>query len=139
MKTVFIDGDTSPAGRRPVDEAVKPRPEAPPSDRNNSSSSSDVTAMQDREDFENLVLATSSNALKTTVVRPGFVYGGQGGFVADLLYGEPLVFEGRRDMRWSWVHLDDLGEGYVAIGRAPRVIVDKQRMMFFCFFLSFEF
>ncbi|CAF4443473.1 unnamed protein product, partial [Adineta steineri] len=62
----------------------------------------------------------------TTVVRPGFVYGGQGGFVANLFYSEPLVIQGRRDMRWSWVHVDDLGEGYVAIARAPRVVVDKQ-------------
>lgn len=123
---IMTYGDTSARGRRPVDEAVKPRPEAPAASRAGSSSSSDVTAMQDREDFENRVLATSSNSLKTTVVRPGFVYGGQGGFVANLFYAEPLVFEGRRDMRWSWVHVDDLAEGYVAIGRAPRVVVDKQ-------------
>ncbi len=109
---------------------VKPRPQ-PPVQRPGSSSS-DVTAMQDREDFENQVLATSSAALKTTVVRPGFVYGGQGGFVADLFYSEPLVIQGRRDMRWSWVHVDDLAEGYVAIGRAPRVVVDKQRKIFHC-------
>jgi len=122
---IMTYGDTSPTGRRPVDEMVKPRPlSAVP--RSSGSSSADVTAMQDREDFENQVLATSSTALKTTVVRPGFVYGGQGGFVADLIYSEPLVIQGRRDMRWSWVHVDDLGEGYVAIGRAPRVVVDQQ-------------
>lgn len=107
---------------------LKPRAQVNAPNAGGSSSSSNVTAMKDREDFENQVLATSSNALKTTVVRPGFVYGGQGGFVADLFYSEPLVIQGRRDMRWSWVHLDDLGDGYVAIGRAPRVIVDKQRM-----------
>ncbi len=123
------DGDTSPTGRRPVDEMTKPRPQ-PPVQRPGGSSSADVTAMKDREDFENQVLATSSDALKTTVVRPGFVYGGQGGFVADLFYSEPLVIQGRRDMRWSWVHVDDLAEGYVAIGRAPRVVVDKQRKIF---------
>ena len=122
------DGDTSATGRRPVDEMIKPRAQVSASNAAGSSSSSNVTAMKDREDFENQVLATSSNALKTTVVRPGFVYGGQGGFVADLFYSEPLIIQGRRDMRWSWVHLDDLGDGYVAIGRAPRVIVDKQRM-----------
>ena len=120
-----LDGDTSPTGRRPVDEMIKPRPQAANS-RASGSSSADVTAMGDREDFENKVLATSSAALKTTVVRPGFVYGGQGGFVANLFYSEPLVFQGRRDMRWSWVHVDDLAEGYVAIARAPRVVVDKQ-------------
>ena len=124
------DGDTSPTGRRPVDEMVKPRPQ-PATQRSNASGSADVTAMKDREDFENLVLATSSSALKTTVVRPGFVYGGQGGFVADIFYSEPLVIQGRRDMRWSWVHVDDLAEGYVAIGRAPRVVVDQQRELSF--------
>jgi len=122
---IMTYGDTSPTGRRPVDEMVKPRPQ-PAKQRPAGSSTSDVTAMKDREDYENQVLATSSAALKITVVRPGFVYGGQGGFVAGLLYSEPLVFQGRRDMRWSWVHLDDLAEGYVAIGRAPRVVVDKQ-------------
>jgi nucleoside-diphosphate-sugar epimerase len=87
--------------------------------------------MKEREEFENQVLATSSKSLKTTVVRPGFVYGKQGGFVADLFYSEPLVIQGRRDMRWSWVHVDDLAEGYVAIARAPRVVVDQQRMFIF--------
>jgi nucleoside-diphosphate-sugar epimerase len=129
----ILDGDTSPTGRRPVDETVKPRPQ--PATQRDGGSSADVTAMKDREDFENQVLATSSDALKTTVVRPGFVYGGQGGFVADLFYSEPLVFQGRRDMRWSWVHVDDLGEGYVAIGRAPQVVVDKQRKIFLALYL----
>jgi len=122
---IMTYGDTSPTGRRPVDEMVKPRPQ-PAKQRAGGSSSSDVTAMKDREDYENQVLATSSASIKTTVVRPGFVYGGQGGFVADLLYAEPLVFQGRRDMRWSWVHVDDLAEAYVLLGRAPRVVVDKQ-------------
>jgi nucleoside-diphosphate-sugar epimerase len=107
---------------------VKPRPQ-PANQRASGSASADVTAMKDREDFENLV--------KTTVVRPGFVYGGQGGFVANLLYSEPLVIQGRRDMRWSWVHVDDLAEGYVAIARAPRVIVDKQRKIFLSYCLIF--
>jgi nucleoside-diphosphate-sugar epimerase len=122
----FLDGDTSARGRRPVDEMVKPNPE--PAAQRNSDGTADVTAMKKREDFENKILASSCAALKTTVVRPGFVYGGQGGFVADLFYNAPLVFQGRRDMRWSWVHVDDLGEGYVAIGRAPRVVVDKQSL-----------
>lgn len=107
---------------------VKPRPQINTPNAAGSSSSN-VTAMKDREDFENRVLATSSAALKTTVVRPGFVYGGLGGFVADLFYSEPLIIQGRRDMRWSWVHVDDLGDGYVAIGRAPRVVVDQQRAL----------
>jgi len=117
---------------------VKPRPQ-PANQRTDGSSSADVTAMKDREDFENQVLATSSESLKTTVVRPGFVYGGQGGFVADLFYSEPLVIQGRRDMRWSWVHVDDLAEGYVAIGRAPRVVVDKQRKIFLFLYSRYKY
>jgi UDP-glucose 4-epimerase len=127
---IMTYGNTSPTGRRPVDEAIKPRPQSS-RPRASGSSSSDVTAMKEREEFENQVLATSSKSLKTTVVRPGFVYGKQGGFVADLFYSEPLVIEGRRDMRWSGVHVDDLAEGYVAIARAPRVVVDQQRMFIF--------
>ena len=119
------DGDTSPTGRRPVDETIKPRPQ--PAKKRTSTSSSDVTSMKEREDYEDQVLASTCASLKTTVVRPGFVYGGQGGFVADLFYSEPLVIQGRRDMRWSWVHIDDLAEGYVAIVRAPRSVVNGQR------------
>ncbi|CAF1280084.1 unnamed protein product [Rotaria sp. Silwood1] len=29
-------------------------------------------------------------------------------------------------MRWSWIHIDDLAEDYVAVGRAPCNIVDGQ-------------
>ncbi|CAF2612584.1 unnamed protein product [Rotaria sp. Silwood2] len=121
---IMTYGDTSPTGRRPVDETIKPRLQVMKS--RSSSSSADVTNMKEREDYENQVLASSCASLKTTVIRPGFVYGGQGGFVADLFYSEPLVIQGRRDMRWSWVHVDDLAEGYVAVGRAPRSVVDGQ-------------
>lgn len=100
-------------GSRPIDEMIKPNPQA--------------IEMKNREDFENLVLASSSNVLHTTVIRPGFVYGSHGGFVADLFYSEkPAVIHGRRDKRWSWVHIDDLAEGYVLIARAARAIVSGQ-------------
>ncbi|CAF1194877.1 unnamed protein product [Rotaria sp. Silwood1] len=121
---IMTYGDTSSTGRRPVDEAVKPRLQ--PVKTRDSTSSADVTNMKEREDYENQVLASSCTSLKTTVIRPGFVYGGQGGFVADLFYSEPLVIQGRRDMRWSWVHLDDLAEGYVAVVRAPHSVVGGQ-------------
>ncbi|CAF2753867.1 unnamed protein product [Rotaria sp. Silwood2] len=121
---IMTYGDTSQTGRRPVDETIKPRPQ---SVKNRSSTSSaDVTSMKEREDYENQVLVSCCASLKTTVIRPGFVYGGQGGFVADLFYSEPLVIQGRRDMRWSWVHLDDLAEGYVAVARAPPSVVNGQ-------------
>ncbi|CAF1409858.1 unnamed protein product [Rotaria sp. Silwood1] len=121
---IMTYGDTSQTGRRPVDETIKPRPQSVTN--HTSVSSADVENMKEREDYENQVLASSCASLKTTVIRPGFVYGGQGGFIADLFYSEPLVIQGRRDMRWSWVHIDDLAEGYVAVIRAPRSVVDGQ-------------
>ncbi|CAF1381301.1 unnamed protein product [Rotaria sordida] len=121
---IMTYGDTSSTGRRPVDETIKPRPQTMKG--RSSTSSADVTNMKEREDYEDKVLASSCASLKTTVIRPGFVYGGQGGFVADLFYSEPLVIQGRRDMRWSWVHIDDLAEGYVAVVRAPRSVVGGQ-------------
>jgi nucleoside-diphosphate-sugar epimerase len=92
---------------------IKPKPQA--------------TEMKTREEYENHVLASSSNIVHTTVIRPGFVYGGRGGFVADLFYSQkPAILDGRRDKRWSWVHIDDLAEGYVLISRASRSIVSGQ-------------
>jgi nucleoside-diphosphate-sugar epimerase len=100
-------------GVRPIDEMNIPK--------------SMTSDMKKREDYENHVLAVSSNILHTTVIRPGFVYGGHGGFVADLFYSQkPAIIDGRRDKRWSWVHINDLGEGYVLIARASRTIVSGQ-------------
>jgi nucleoside-diphosphate-sugar epimerase len=109
----LIDGDTSEYGLRPIDERIKPKPQLNP--------------MKAREEYENRVLSISSNILHTTVIRPGFVYGGQGGFVADLFYSQnPAIIDERRDKRWSWVHIDDLAEGYVLIARASRSIISGQ-------------
>ncbi|CAF3768469.1 unnamed protein product [Rotaria sordida] len=110
---IMTYGDTTMYGSRPVDETIKPNPQ--------------TIEIKNREEYENLVLATSSNVLHTTVIRPGFIYGGHGGFVADLFYSEkPAIIHGRRDKRWSWVHIDDLAEGYALIARAPRAIVCGQ-------------
>jgi UDP-glucose 4-epimerase len=92
-------------GVRPIDEMNIPK--------------SMTSDMKKREDYENHVLAASSNILHTTVIRPGFV--------ADLFYSQkPAIIDGRRDKRWSWVHINDLGEGYVLIARASRTIVSGQ-------------
>ncbi len=108
-----LDGDTTVFGSRPIDELIKPNPQ--------------TTEMKNREEYENRVLATSSNSLHTTVIRPGFVYGGHGGYVADLFYSQkPAIIDGRCNKRWSWVHIDDLAEGYVLIARASRAIVSGQ-------------
>lgn len=110
---IMTYGDTSIHGRRPMDEMTRPKPM--------------TNEMKAREAYENHVLASSSNCLHTTVVRPGFVYGGHGGFVADLFYSQkPAIIDGRRDKRWSWVHIDDLADAYALLTRAPRVIVTGQ-------------
>ncbi|CAF2039243.1 unnamed protein product [Rotaria magnacalcarata] len=110
---IMTYGDTSVNGLRPLDETIKPNPQ--------------TMEMKAREEYENLVLATSSNIVHTTVIRPGFVYGSHGGFVADLFYSEkPAVIHGRRDKRWSWIHIDDLAEGYILVARASRSLVSGQ-------------
>ncbi|CAF3105893.1 unnamed protein product [Rotaria socialis] len=110
---IMTYGDTSVYGLRPLDETIKPNPQ--------------TMEMKAREEHENLVLATSSSIVHTTVIRPGFVYGSHGGFVADLFYSEkPAVIHGRRDKRWSWIHIDDLAEGYVLVARASRSLVSGQ-------------
>lgn len=104
-------------GRRPIDEMNQPKPM--------------TVEMKARETYENHVLSSSSNCLHTTVVRPGFVYGGHGGFVADLFYSQkPAIIDGRRDKRWSWVHIDDLADAYALLTRSPRVVVVGQMWNF---------
>jgi len=73
--------------------------------------------MQERKAFEEKVIGTQE--FDSVVIRPGWVYGGSGGPHGDLFFGikanEDLVLVGSRDKRWSWVHIDDLGLGYVLI------------------------
>ncbi len=99
------------ASSGPVDETVKPKPV--------------FIDMKEREDFENKVLMTGKKEtayIWPVMVRPGFVYGSHGGFVADIFFdvdiNKDLVLFGRTDKRWSWVHVDDLGDGFVDIAKA---------------------
>ncbi|CAF1199838.1 unnamed protein product [Didymodactylos carnosus] len=100
-------------GDRPIDETIKPQP--------------GTTIMKNKENFENKVLS-NDKYIYPVVVRPGWVYGGTGGAVADWIYNEKdeIILWGRKDKRWSWVHVDDLGDGYVLIGRTNPNIVRNQ-------------
>ncbi|CAF1064601.1 unnamed protein product [Didymodactylos carnosus] len=107
------------ASRLPLDETIKPKPKSIPGD------------MKEREEFEDkILLLKQTEGVYPVVVRPGFVYGGQGGFVADLFYkigtDKELVLYGRSDKRWSWVHIDDLSDAYVLIARSPIASVKNQ-------------
>lgn len=100
-----------------IDETVRPKPMLPD--------------MEDRRQFENKLLSNFSVLYHPVVVRPGFVYGGHGGHIADMFLNidvnADLQLDGRPDKRWSWVHIDDLGEGYVAIAKAPITTVSHQQ------------
>jgi UDP-glucose 4-epimerase len=101
------------ASQGPVDEFTEPKPFDP--------------LMERRKLYERQVIQTTD--LRTVVVRPGFVYGGNGGPIADMFFGikpnEPLVLHGAKNKRWSWVHVDDLGDSYVLIAKRGSV-VDSQ-------------
>lgn len=69
-----------------------------------------------RQTLEPRVLQSSTERLRTHVVRPGRVYGGRGGAFAPwfeaALAGEKLRFLGKGTTRWALVHREDLGELY---------------------------
>ncbi len=52
--------------------------------------------------------------------------GGSGGVVNDWFFNvqvdADLELFGSGDKRWSWVHVDDLGEGYLKIAQAGSVV-----------------
>jgi len=95
----------------PIDETLNAKP-------------TDPREMVPKKELEDYIL--SNRALRTVVIRPGFVYGGTGGVIAKLFFDvEPnskaLTITGRPDKRWSWVHVDDLGDGYVKVAKAGSV------------------
>lgn len=72
-----------------------------------------------RERLESWVLDAANRDVRSVVIRPGIVYGREGGIPGMMARGElPLVGSGAQ--RWPMVHVDDLAELYVAaVERAP--------------------
>jgi nucleoside-diphosphate-sugar epimerase len=75
-----------------------------------------------RPAHEDLVLSAFSSALRTVVVRPGIVYGGGRGIVADLIKDAlnglvRVVGPGKN--RWPLVYDRDLGDLYLRILESP--------------------
>jgi len=68
-----------------------------------------------RSELEESILSTP--ALNTIIIRPGFVYGGSGGYFATNWFEAKtkLVIIGSPTKRYSWVHVDDLGEAYARV------------------------
>jgi len=73
--------------------------------------------LSERIQFEKFLV--NYKDLRGIVLRPGFVYGGNGGFFADIIFSikenDDLVIIGRKDRRWTWVHVEDLADAYVRI------------------------
>jgi nucleoside-diphosphate-sugar epimerase len=71
-----------------------------------------------RPAIEQLVLDAAAPTLSTCVVRPGVVFGGKKGIVAELfrtaVEAGAARFVGDGRSRWSMVHRDDLAELYLA-------------------------
>jgi len=85
----------------------------------------DENEMIPKKKLEDTVLSTTE--LRTVVIRPGFVYGGHGGVILPLFFDvDPKKKEigavGKPEKRWSWVHVDDLGEAYVKVAQAGSVV-----------------
>jgi len=75
-----------------------------------------------RAPHETLVLDAASETLRTVVVRPGVVYGGSRGIVADLLRdaSNGLVrVIGNGENHWPLVYARDLGELFVRLATTP--------------------
>jgi nucleoside-diphosphate-sugar epimerase len=76
-----------------------------------------------RPQLERVVLATAAEGVRTTVIRPGMVYGRGGGPL--LQFGEMAVdgvprYIGDGTNHWSLVHVEDLARLYaLALERAP--------------------
>ncbi|HKV73917.1 MAG TPA: NAD-dependent epimerase/dehydratase family protein [Gemmatimonadales bacterium] len=77
-----------------------------------------------RVPVENRVLAGAAQGIRSTVIRPGIVYGRAGGIPAGLVEAArkegTVRFVGTGRNRWPLVHIDDLADLYLAaIERAP--------------------
>ncbi len=75
-----------------------------------------------RPAHEDLVLSAFSASLRTVVVRPGIVYGGGRGIVADLIkdaLNGLIRVVGPGKNRWPCIYDHDLGDLYVRILESP--------------------
>ncbi len=63
-----------------------------------------------------------AGGLNGVVIRPGCVYGKQGGLTAPWLNGasveKNLKIVGNGSNRWTMVHVDDLAQGYLLVGES---------------------
>ena len=98
----WVYGDTL---GRPVDEGASLRP---------------ATLVASRPGIEQMTL--NASAIRGVVVRPGCVYGRQGGLTGMWFDGPDkgrlLQVIGDGNNRWAMVHVDDLAEGYLRVAES---------------------
>ena len=84
--------------------------------RDESSALNPIPLVKWRPSHETRVLNGCKGVLKTTVIRPGCVFGGSSGLTTawfkSVAEGRPLV-PGSGEQRWPMIHVDDLAELYV--------------------------
>ena len=75
-----------------------------------------------RPGVEQLVLAAARTGVRSIVIRPGVVYGHGGGIAADFVKFARETgaarYVGTGENHWPLVHVEDLADLYVQIGRA---------------------
>jgi len=77
-------------------------------------------AMQWRAKLEQDVIINAENKLNVVVIRPGWVYGGNGGhYIPPAIFTNPdkITIAGNPNKKWSWIHVDDLSDAYVRAGQ----------------------
>jgi len=86
--------------------------------------------IQWRGKLEEELIKSHNNSIDTVVIRPGWVYGGSGGFLADLWFNQvdkkEIEFYGNTEKSWGWVHVQDLADAYVHVVEASSSIVDGE-------------
>ncbi|EFC41187.1 predicted protein [Naegleria gruberi] len=88
--------------------------------------------VEKRRDVEYELLNGEFTHLDTVVIRPGFVYGKSGGEIFKDFFNPKITSDGKLTIigspkkRWSWVHVDDLGEAYTKVLTVGRNLVSGQ-------------
>ncbi|HEY0386344.1 MAG TPA: SDR family oxidoreductase [Pyrinomonadaceae bacterium] len=73
---------------------------------------------------EQRVLEAAARGVRSIIVRPGIVYGREGGIIGDMIQSgrqnKVVRFVGTGENRWPLIHVDDLADLYVrALEKAP--------------------
>jgi len=70
-----------------------------------------VPGSKKRIDLEKLILA--DDKVNGIVLRPGWVYGGDGGKYMSSFWNLENPIKGPENIRWTWVHIEDVAEGFL--------------------------